>query len=47
MSLAQNLSLIKFIGWNAVLAKMPLVLAASVLMPAVAAFLALRKYLKV
>ncbi|MEV5276038.1 permease-like cell division protein FtsX [Streptomyces sp. NPDC006692] len=47
MSLAQNLSLIKFIGWNAVLAKLPLVLASSVLMPAVAAFLALRKYLKV
>ncbi|MET9363083.1 permease-like cell division protein FtsX [Streptomyces sp. NPDC006632] len=47
MSLAQNLSLIKFIGWDAVLAKLPLVLASSVLMPAVAAFLALRKYLKV
>ncbi|MEU9100749.1 permease-like cell division protein FtsX [Streptomyces sp. NPDC048361] len=47
MSLAQNLSLIKFIGWDAVLAKLPLVLASSVLLPAAAAFLALRKYLKV
>ncbi|MFG2722627.1 permease-like cell division protein FtsX [Streptomyces sp. NPDC048416] len=47
MSLAHNLVLIKFIGWGSVLAKIPLVLAASVLMPALAAFLALRKYLKV
>ncbi|MCX5382135.1 permease-like cell division protein FtsX [Streptomyces sp. NBC_00083] len=47
MSLAQNLSLIKFIGWNEVLAKIPLVLASSILLPAAAAFLALRKYLKV
>ncbi|MFD9793268.1 permease-like cell division protein FtsX [Streptomyces sp. NPDC059070] len=47
LDLSHKLNLINFIGWDAVLAKVPLVLAASVLMPAVAAFFALRKYLKV
>ncbi|MFI6054452.1 permease-like cell division protein FtsX [Streptomyces violascens] len=47
LDLAHKLNLINFIGWDAVLAKLPLVLAASVLMPALAAFFALRKYLKV
>jgi cell division transport system permease protein len=47
MVLSQKLNLITFLGWDAVLTKLPLILAASVLMPALAAFFALRKYLKV
>ncbi|MER6982851.1 permease-like cell division protein FtsX [Streptomyces carpinensis] len=47
MALASKLTLINFVGWDAVLTKLPLILAASVLMPALAAFFALRKYLKV
>lgn len=47
LALAQKLPLINFIGWEAVRDKLPLVLAIGVLMPAVAAFFALRKYLKV
>ncbi|GAQ56376.1 permease-like cell division protein FtsX [Streptomyces acidiscabies] len=47
MALSQKLSLINFIGWDALLTKLPLILAASLLMPALAAFFALRKYLKV
>ena len=47
MALSTKLNLINFLGWDAVLTKLPLILAASVLMPALAAFFALRKYLKV
>ncbi|MCT9011409.1 permease-like cell division protein FtsX [Streptomyces sp. NPDC054766] len=47
MALSQKLNLINFIGWDAVLTKLPLILATSLLMPALAAFFALRKYLKV
>ncbi|MEV0981900.1 MULTISPECIES: permease-like cell division protein FtsX [unclassified Streptomyces] len=47
VALAQKLPLINFVGWDAVLTKLPLILAASFLMPALAAFFALRKYLKV
>ncbi|MFF9162869.1 permease-like cell division protein FtsX [Streptomyces longwoodensis] len=47
LALSQKLNLINFIGWDAVLAKLPLILATSLLMPALAAFFALRKYLKV
>ncbi|WP_320782309.1 permease-like cell division protein FtsX [Streptomyces sp. CRN 30] len=47
MALADKVQLINFVGWDAVLTKLPLILAASVLMPALAAFFALRKYLKV
>jgi cell division transport system permease protein len=47
MALSQKLTLINFIGWDALLTKLPLILAASLLMPALAAFFALRKYLKV
>ncbi|HEY8983551.1 MAG TPA: permease-like cell division protein FtsX [Streptomyces sp.] len=47
MALSKKLSLINFIGWDALLTKLPLILAASLLMPALAAFFALRKYLKV
>ncbi|MFE1285556.1 permease-like cell division protein FtsX [Streptomyces sp. NPDC058751] len=47
LALSEKLSLINFIGWDAVLTKLPLILATSLLMPALAAFFALRKYLKV
>ncbi|GGV74017.1 permease-like cell division protein FtsX [Streptomyces thermoviolaceus] len=47
LDLAHKLTLVNFIGWDAVLTKLPLILATSVLMPALAAFIALRKYLKV
>ncbi|WP_066943410.1 permease-like cell division protein FtsX [Streptomyces lushanensis] len=47
LALAEKMQLVNFIGWDAVLAKLPLVLAIGLLMPAVAAFLALRKYLRV
>jgi cell division transport system permease protein len=47
VSLSTNLPLINFVGWDAVLTKLPLILAASFLMPALAAFFTLRKYLKV
>lgn len=47
LSLAEKLDLINFIGWDAVLTKLPLIIATSLLMPALAAFFALRKYLKV
>ncbi|MFI7246131.1 MULTISPECIES: permease-like cell division protein FtsX [Streptomyces] len=45
--LQQRITLIEFIGWDAVVAVMPLILAVGLLMPAVAAFFTLRKYLKV
>ncbi|WEH41574.1 permease-like cell division protein FtsX [Streptomyces sp. NBC_01218] len=47
LSLQTKLNLIDFIGWDAVITKLPLVLAIGLLMPAVAALFALRKYLKV
>ncbi|MFE9258235.1 permease-like cell division protein FtsX [Streptomyces sp. NPDC006879] len=47
VALSEKLVLINFIGWDAVLTKLPLVLAIGLLMPALAAFVALRKYLKV
>ncbi|MFF1925256.1 permease-like cell division protein FtsX [Streptomyces sp. NPDC058221] len=47
LALQDKLNLIDFIGWEAVLTKLPLVLAIGLLMPAVAALFALRKYLKV
>jgi cell division transport system permease protein len=45
--LAQEIPLIQFVGWDAVMAVLPFVLAVGALMPALAAFFALRKYLKV
>lgn len=45
--LAEKIALINFIGWDAVLKVLPLLIAVGVLMPAVAAFFTLRKYLKV
>ncbi|WP_069811071.1 permease-like cell division protein FtsX [Streptomyces sp. TP-A0874] len=47
LSLATELESINFIGWDAVLVKLPLIIAIALLMPALAAFFALRKYLKV
>ncbi|MFH8883899.1 permease-like cell division protein FtsX [Streptomyces californicus] len=47
LALQDKLLVINFIGWDAVLTKLPLVLAIGLLMPAVAALFALRKYLKV
>ncbi|GAA3489190.1 MULTISPECIES: permease-like cell division protein FtsX [Streptomyces] len=47
LALADKMELVQFIGWDAVITKLPLVLAISLLMPALAAFFALRKYLKV
>ncbi|WP_328944421.1 permease-like cell division protein FtsX [Streptomyces sp. NBC_00250] len=47
IALAEKMQLVNFIGWDAVFAKLPLVIAIGLLMPAVAAFIALRKYLKV
>lgn len=46
-SLREKMELINFIGWDSVLTKLPLVLVIGVLMPSLAAFVALRKYLKV
>lgn len=45
--LATRIPLVTFIGWDVVLAKLPLVLAIGFLMPGMAALFALRKYLKV
>ncbi|GHF73359.1 cell division protein FtsX [Streptomyces mashuensis] len=45
--LAQHIDVVQFIGWDAVLGKLPLVIAIGVLMPALAAFVALWKYLRV
>ncbi|WP_406861217.1 permease-like cell division protein FtsX [Streptomyces sp. HUAS MG47] len=47
LALAEKMQLVNFIGWDAVFAKLPLVLVIGLLMPAMAAFIALRKYLKV
>ncbi|MFC5801613.1 permease-like cell division protein FtsX [Streptomyces formicae] len=47
LALADKMQLVNFIGWEAVITKLPLVLAIGLLMPALAAFIALRKYLKV
>lgn len=45
--LANEISVIDFVGWDAVLSVLPFVLAVGALMPSIAAFFALRKYLKV
>ncbi|MFJ2646284.1 permease-like cell division protein FtsX [Streptomyces sp. NPDC087420] len=47
LDLSHKMELVNFIGWDAVLTKLPLVLAIALLMPALAAFIALRKYLRV
>ncbi|MEU9122732.1 permease-like cell division protein FtsX [Streptomyces sp. NPDC048506] len=45
--LAKKIQVINFIGWDSVVTVLPLVLLIGLLMPALAAFFALRKYLKV
>ncbi|NGN67910.1 ABC transporter permease [Streptomyces sp. A7024] len=45
--LSEKILLINFVGWDAVIKVLPLVFAIGLLMPALAAFFALRKYLKV
>ncbi|MFD3440839.1 MULTISPECIES: permease-like cell division protein FtsX [unclassified Streptomyces] len=47
LALSEKMQLVNFIGWDAVVTKLPLVIAIGLLMPAMAAFIALRKYLKV
>lgn len=47
LDLQSKMQLVKFIGWDAVFSKLPLVIAIGLLMPAIAAFIALRKYLRV
>ncbi|MEU6894309.1 permease-like cell division protein FtsX [Streptomyces sp. NPDC046557] len=47
VDLRHKLELINFIGWDSVFTKLPLVLVVGLLMPSLAAFVALRKYLKV
>ncbi|MFD1831847.1 MULTISPECIES: permease-like cell division protein FtsX [Streptomyces] len=47
LSLAEQMPLINFIGWDALFKVVPLILVVGVLMPALAAFFTLRKYLKV
>jgi cell division transport system permease protein len=45
--LAKKVALINFIGWDQVVTVLPWVLVAGVAMPAIAAFITLRKYLRV
>jgi cell division transport system permease protein len=45
--LAEQIQVVNFVGYDAVLSVLPLVLAVGVAMPSLAAFLTLRKYLKV
>ncbi|MGW6555043.1 permease-like cell division protein FtsX [Streptomyces sp. NPDC055051] len=47
LNLAEQMPLVNFIGWDVVFAQLPLVIVIGLLMPSVAAFIALRKYLKV
>jgi cell division transport system permease protein len=47
LALSQKITLIDFLGWGDVIKVLPLVFVAGVLIPAFAAFIALRKYLKV
>ncbi|GGU67563.1 permease-like cell division protein FtsX [Streptomyces lavendofoliae] len=47
LNLAQSMPLVNFIGWDAVITVLPLVVVIGLLMPSLAAAIALRKYLKV
>jgi cell division transport system permease protein len=47
LALQSKIQLIHFLGWTDVIKVLPLVLVVGILMPAFAAFIALRKYLKV
>lgn len=47
LKLQDKIPLVSFLGWDSVIGVLPLVLLIGVLMPALAAFVALRRYLKV
>ena len=47
LKLQEKIPLVSFLGWGSVVQVLPLVLLIGVVMPAVAAFVALRRYLKV
>ncbi len=47
LKLQEKIPLVSFLGWDSVIQVLPLVLLIGVVMPAVAAFVALRRYLKV
>ncbi len=47
LALQSKIQLIHFLGWSDVIKVLPLVLVVGIMMPAVAAFITLRKYLKV
>lgn len=47
LALAKQMTLINFLSWGDVIRVLPLVLAVGILMPAIAALVAVRKYLKV
>ncbi|MFF9867778.1 MULTISPECIES: permease-like cell division protein FtsX [unclassified Streptomyces] len=47
LNLAQSMPLVNFIGWDAVIEVLPFVVVIGLLMPSLAAAVALRKYLKV
>ena len=47
LALADQMPLINFVGWDALLKVLPLLFLAGIAMPAIAAFFTLRKYLKV
>ncbi|MFG3494449.1 permease-like cell division protein FtsX [Streptomyces sp. NPDC047928] len=47
LALSEKMPLVNFIGWDAVIAVLPLVIVIGLLMPSLAAAIALRKYLKV
>ncbi|MET9801305.1 permease-like cell division protein FtsX [Streptomyces sp. NPDC006368] len=47
LALAEKMPLVNFIGWDAVFAVLPFVVVIGLLMPSLAAAIALRKYLKV
>jgi cell division transport system permease protein len=47
LRLQEKIPLVSFIGWGPVVRELPLVLGIGIVMPAIAAFIALRRYLKV
>jgi len=47
LKLQEKIPLVSFLGWDAVVGVLPLVLVIGMVMPAVAAFIALRRYLRV
>jgi cell division transport system permease protein len=47
LRLQEKIPLVSFLGWGPVVRELPLVLGIGLVMPAIAAFVALRRYLKV